>query len=147
MVEKKKKLVFIEGPITPAFISESIEKHSTKTEIGAHSLFLGQVRADEKSGQKVVAIEYTHYPEMAERVMHEIREETFSKFDLTCMHIYHSLGVVKSGEISLFVFTSSPHRNAAVDACSFVVEEIKKKSPVWGKEILEDQTYIWKSNN
>jgi len=147
MSEKKKKQVFVEGPIAPSKISESIEKHSTMHEIGAHSIFLGQVRADEKDGKKVTAIEYTCYTDMAEAVIHEIREETFSKFQLSCMHIYHSLGSVAAGEISLFVFTSSKHRAAAIDACEFVVEAIKSKAPVWGKEIYNDESHTWKINN
>ena len=137
----------MEGPIPASMIAQSIEKHSTMHDIGAHSIFLGQVRADEKEGKKVQAIEYTCYREMADLVFHEIREETFSKFHLTCMHIYHSLGYVKSGEISLFVFTSSKHRRMAIDACSYVVEEIKSKAPVWGKEIFEDESHEWKVNS
>lgn len=146
MTEKKVKNVFVEGPIPASFIAQSIEKHSTMHDIGAHSIFLGQVRADEKEGRKVLAIDYTCYREMADLVFHEIREETFAKFHLTCMHIYHSLGYVKSGEISLFVFTSSKHRRMAIDACSYVVEEIKSKAPVWGKEILDDESHEWKVN-
>jgi molybdopterin synthase catalytic subunit len=141
-----KKKVFIEGPILPNFISQSIEKHSLKHDIGAHSIFLGQVRADEIAGKKVVAIYYSCYTEMAEDVFHAIREETFSKFQLSCMHIYHSLGRVNSGQISLFVFTSSKHRKMAIEACNFVVEEIKAKVPVWGKELFEDDTHTWKIN-
>lgn len=147
MSEHKKKNVFIEGPISPEMISQSIEKHGTMLGIGAHSIFLGQVRADEIEGKKVMTIEYSCYPAMATEVFHKIREETFSKFQLSCMHIYHSLGKVDAGQISLFVFTSSVHRKTAIDACSFVVEEIKLRAPVWGKEILEDNTQIWKKNN
>jgi molybdopterin synthase catalytic subunit len=62
------------------------------------------------------------------------------------MHVYHSLGPVKAGEISLFVFTSSPHRKAAIDACEEVVERIKKELPVWGREVFEDASFQWKKN-
>ena len=62
------------------------------------------------------------------------------------MHIYHSLGRVNAGEISLFVFTSSAHRRAAIDACNEIVERIKKEVPVWGKEIFDDETSQWKVN-
>lgn len=140
------KKVFITGPITPAFIAESIAHHQVKTNIGAHDIFLGQVRADEIDGKIVSAIEYTAYEEMANNIIHEIREATFSKFDLTCMHIYHSLGHVKAGQIGLFVFTSSKHRNMAMDACRYVVEEIKAKAPVFGKEIFEGGAHQWKTN-
>ena len=147
MEPKKVKKVFVEGAIAPAFIADAIAKHSSKKDIGGHSIFLGQIRNDVIENKVVAAIEYTTYAEMAEEKFHEIREAAFDKFDLTCMHIYHSLGVVKAGEISLFVFTSSGHRQAAIAACSYLVERIKTEVPVWGKEIFEDNTYIWKQNN
>lgn len=140
------KKVFVQGAIGSAFIAESIAKHSTKTGIGAHSLFLGQIRADEKDGKKVKAIEFTAYEEMAEKEFHVIREAAFAKYSLSCMHIYHSLGVIKTGEINLFVFVSSKHRDQAIAACAEIVEEIKKNVPVFGKEIYEDETFTWKEN-
>jgi molybdopterin synthase catalytic subunit len=146
MSEKKQKNIFVEGPISPSFIADSIAKHSTKTKIGAHSIFLGQVRDDEIDGKRVISIEYSCYEEMALEKIHEIKEAVFEKFDLACMHIYHSLGNVPVGGISLFVFTSSRHRRAAMDACNEVVERIKKELPVWGKEFFEDRNYAWKQN-
>ena len=143
----KPKNIFVEGPIAAAFIADSIQKHKTKTEIGAHSIFLGQVRNDEIDGKKVAAIEYTAYEEMVLQQMHIIREAIFEKYQLTCMHIYHSLGTVKAGEISLFVFTSSKHRKAAIDACEEIVERIKKELPIWGKELFEDASFQWKENH
>ncbi|AXT53583.1 molybdenum cofactor biosynthesis protein MoaE [Aquimarina sp. BL5] len=142
----KRKTVFIEGPITPSFVANSIEKHQTKTTIGAHDIFLGQVRADKIDGKIVQAIDYSAYNEMAENKFHEIREATFNKYDLTCMHIYHSLGKVKAGEICLFVFVSAPHRKVAFEALEFLVEEIKKEVPVFGKEVFDDETHVWKVN-
>jgi molybdopterin synthase catalytic subunit len=147
MSEKKIKKVFVSGAISPDKIATSIAHHQTKTDIGAHDIFLGQVRADIIDGKKVSAIHYTAYEEMAEQEFHKIREAAFDTFDLTCMHIYHSLGEVKAGEICLFVFVSSAHRKAAFDACRFIVEEIKAKVPVFGKEIFEDASYQWKVNN
>ena len=146
MQEKKTRNIFVEGAISSQQIAESIQSHSSKTTIGAHSIFLGQVRADEKEGQKVVSIEYTSYPEMALEKMHEIRERIFAKYELTCMHVYHSLGNVPVGEICLFVFTLSKHRKLAIDACSELVEAIKFELPVWGKEIYQDQSIAWKEN-
>jgi molybdopterin synthase catalytic subunit len=146
MKEKKKHNIFIEGPIPPSFIAGSIAKHQTKKNIGAHDIFLGQVRNDMIDGKEVTAIEYSAYREMAEDVMHNIREEAFSKYELSCMHIYHSMGRVNAGEICLFVFVSSRHRQMAFDACRFLVEEIKQKLPVWGKELFEDESYVWKEN-
>ena len=147
MIEKKPKNVFKEGAITSEFIGQSIAKHQSKTTIGAHNIFLGQVRADHIDGKMVSAIEYTAYEDMANSKFHEIREATFEKFDLTCMHIYHSLGLVKSGEICLFVFVSSPRRKEVFKALEYVVEEIKEKAPVFGKEIFEDKSHQWKVNS
>lgn len=145
-MDKKKKKVFVEGPIAPSFIADAIAKHQSKTTIGAHDIFLGQVRADEIDGKTVTAIEYTAYESMAEQKFDEIREATFSKFNLTCMHIYHSLGTVGVGELCLFVFVSSPHRKVVFEALEFVVEAIKKEVPVFGKEVFADDSYQWKVN-
>ncbi|MDY8138158.1 molybdenum cofactor biosynthesis protein MoaE [Aquimarina sp. 2201CG5-10] len=144
---KKKKTVFIQGAISPSFIANSIEKHQSKTAIGAHNIFLGQVRADIIDGKTVQGITYSAYTEMAESTFHEIREATFDKFELTCMHIYHSIGTVKTGEICLFVFVSAPHRKVTFEALEFVVEQVKKEVPVFGKEVFEDQTHQWKVNS
>ncbi|ROH97877.1 molybdenum cofactor biosynthesis protein MoaE [Chryseobacterium daecheongense] len=143
---KKIKNIFIEGPIDPAFVAESIAKHTVKTSIGGHSIFLGQVREDKINDKKVESIEFTAYQEMASEKAHEIREEIITKYGLTCAHIYHSLGNIKVGEICLFVFTSAPHRKEAINACDEMVDRIKKEVPLWGKEILEDKSHSWKEN-
>lgn len=145
-VSKKTHKVIQQGAISPLFVADSIAKHSHKTNIGAHTIFLGQVRNDLIDGKEVTEIEYTAYEEMAENEFHLIREEAFAKYDLTCMHIYHSIGKVKVGEISLFVFVSAKHRVQVFDACSYIVDQIKKRVPIWGKEILNDGSFIWKTN-
>ena len=147
MADKKKlKNIFVQGSIPTSFISESIQKHSTQTAIGGHSIFLGQVRADEAQSGIVSAIEYTAFEEMALEKMHLIREDIFSKYPLTCMHVHHSLGTVAAGEICLFVFASSAHRQAAMEACQETVERLKAELPVWGKEIMQNESHQWKVN-
>ncbi len=146
MNSTKIKNVFVKGPVSPEFIAKSIAKHQSKTGIGAHDIFLGQVRADVIDGKEVKAIDYTAYETMANQKFHEIREATFSKFELSCMHIYHSLGRVEAGEICLFVFVSSPHRKVVFEALQYVVEKIKAEVPVFGKEVFGDETYQWKVN-
>ena len=146
MNKKKTHTIFIAGAIPSQKIANDIQKHAAKTDIGAHSIFLGQVRADVKEGTPVTAIEYTAYEEMALAKMTEIREALFAKYTLSCMHVYHSLGVVNAGEICLFVFVSSKHRKAAIAACEELVEAIKNELPVWGKEISGNDTVSWKIN-
>ncbi|MFN8397994.1 MAG: molybdenum cofactor biosynthesis protein MoaE [Bacteroidia bacterium] len=145
--ERKPKKVFVDGPIAAAFIGDSIAKHQTKTDIGAHDIFLGQVRADVIEGKQVVAIDYSAYEEMADKAFFEIREEAFARHKLTCMHIYHSLGRVNAGEICLFVFVSAPHRQAAFEATREIVEAIKARVPIFGKEVFADGEHVWKVNN
>jgi molybdopterin synthase catalytic subunit len=145
-MERKPKNIFVQGPISAEKIAQSIQNHSTKTDIGGHSIFLGQVRADDKEEGTVRAIDYTAYEEMALEKAFEIREAIFAKYPLTCMHIYHSLGEVKVGEICLFVFTSSKHRVAAMEACAELVERIKSELPVWGKELVGQEGTHWKEN-
>ncbi len=146
MKTNKKINPFVEGPIPVEYIAESIRKHSGKTEIGGHSIFLGQVRADQKEGKEVQAMEFTAYQEMAIEKLAQIREDIFAKYELTCMHVHHSLGKVRQGEICLFVFTSSKHRKPAMQACDEMVERLKKEIPIWGKELYSDDTYQWKEN-
>lgn len=147
MKDHKPKNVFKEGPISAEFIGNSIAKHQSKTSIGAHNIFLGQVRADQIEDKIVDAIEYTAYEDMANEKFHEIREIAFEKFDLTCMHIYHSLGTVKAGEICLFVFVSSTRRKEVFPAIEYIVNEIKAHAPIFGKEVFEDASHQWKVNS
>ena len=146
MTERKLKNIFYQGAIPVSIIAESIEKHGMQTAIGGHSIFLGQIRADEKEGKKIAAIEYTTYHQMALEKMNQLRETIFEKYPIICLHVYHSLGLVKTGEICFFVFASSAHRKAAMEACAEIVERIKTELPIWGKEFFEDETHQWKVN-
>jgi molybdopterin synthase catalytic subunit len=140
------KTVFIQGAISSEFIGNSIAKHQSKLTIGAHNIFLGQVRADVIDGNKVSAIDYTAYEAMANEKLDEIRERAFAQFDLICMHIYHSLGVVKAGEVCLFVFVSATRRKQVYEATESIVNWIKTEVPIFGKEIFENDTFAWKQN-
>ncbi|WP_332910288.1 molybdenum cofactor biosynthesis protein MoaE [Algoriphagus boritolerans] len=144
--ERRPKNIFVQGPISPESIAKSIANHGSKTDIGGHSIFFGASQADAKAEGNVIAIDYSAYEAMALEKAFEIREAVFAKYPLNCMHIYHSLGEVKVGELCLFVFTSSKHRKAAMDACDELVERIKAELPVWGKEILDTQGHVWKLN-
>lgn len=151
----KKRDIFVQGPIDPAFIATSIARHATRTDIGAHEIFMGQVRADNVVGADdlspaatVAAIEYTAYRDMALERMTAIREEAFAKWPgMTCLHVHHSLGTIKAGELCFMVFASAPHRAAAREAVAWVVDRIKAELPIFGKEILEGGGYVWKTNS
>ncbi|HHG84362.1 MAG TPA: molybdenum cofactor biosynthesis protein MoaE [Bacteroidetes bacterium] len=140
---KPKKKNLIDGPITAAKMATLVEKHQPKTGIGAHSLFMGQVRADEVDGVKVTSITYSAYNALAEKTILEIREEAFVKFDLSCLHVYHSVGEVKVGEMSLLVMVSSAHRAPCFPSLEWIVEACKERLPIWKQENLEDGSHRW----
>jgi molybdopterin synthase catalytic subunit len=137
----------IKGPITPDLITKLIGKTAERTDTGGHSVFLGQVRADEINGKKVRSIEYSAYEAMVKLEADAIKDTILSEFaDARSIDIVHSTGVVNAGEISLFVLVSAGHRNHAIEACSKTVELIKVKLPIWKKEIFEDSSFGWRQN-
>lgn len=135
----------IKGPLTQIVIGQMLEKAGTTSGSGGHSVFLGQVRADEIEGKVVKAIEYSAYEGLvkteADKIIETIRKE-FNEVKL--VQIIHSIGYVKAGELSLFVLVSAIHRNQAIQACSKTVELIKLNLPVWKKEIFNDDSHGWK---
>lgn len=141
-----KRSLFIQGPISVAFVSAQIRKHQLKVNIGAHQIFLGQVRQDQLEEGKVSGILYTAYEEMALEKMEQIREALFAKYPIRCLHVYHSLGLVKAGSCSLFIYVSATHSEAALNACQELLQCVKKELPVWGKEVFEKAGFQWKIN-
>jgi len=135
----------VEGPINSNFISQKISNLSLlSNESGAHSIFLGQVRADKIDNKIVKEIEYSAYPEMVNQEILSIKEKIFSEFDdIKAVEIYHSVGKVKVGEISLLVLILSGHRKQSFEACKNTIELIKEKLPVWKQEVFTDDSYIW----
>lgn len=146
MKENTIKDIFLEGAIPPELVAQNISRHACKTQIGGHSIFLGQVREDLVSGKKITAIAFTAHKKMALKSAGELREEIIRKYSLSCAHIYHSLGTVEAGGICLFVFTSARHRKQAIQACEELVDRIKAEVAIWGKEIAQDGTHFWKEN-
>ncbi len=135
----------VEGPVSLSVISEIIANLKEESFCGGHSLFLGQVRADIVDGEKTTAIEYSAYDEMVLSEIEKIKSLILDEFsDAKQIEIIHSTGLVKCGEISLFVMVSAGHRRHALDACSRTVELVKERLPVWKKEIFGDQSYRWK---
>lgn len=133
----RKKKVFLEGPIPPSFIAESIEKHSSQTRINGHGIYLEQVQEYTKNGQSLLSRRFSIDEEKAEDILYHLREEIFSRFSLTCMHIYQSLGEVRVGAISLFIFTSSEQENVAMEALSELIRRFKAEVPLLIEDIFE----------
>jgi molybdopterin synthase catalytic subunit len=121
-----------EQPLSPL----SLVQHVRKDEAGAVVLFFGVVR-DHNLGRKVECLEYDAYPEMAEKVMREIAREMCNEWQVTDIAIQHRTGRLAIGEASLLVAVSSPHRRAAFEAASALVDRFKETVPVWKKEVFD----------
>lgn len=137
--------LLIHGPIPGSSILSLLDEMGMKSDSGGHSLFVGQVRADEIEGKVVSAIEYSAYEGMVQAEANKIIRSILAEFDdVRSVDIFHSTGIVKAGGISLLVLVSAGHRKQAIEACSKTVELIKERLPVWKKEIYADNSHSWK---
>ncbi len=140
------KDILIEGPIQQDLVSKIISD-TMQGNIGAQSIFLGQVRNDILKGKKVLEIDYSAYDEMVNTEMEKIFEHIKNKYDdLQKIYVRHSVGVVKAGEHSLFVLVAAGHRRQAFKAVEEIVDLIKERLPVWKKENLEGGGHVWTEN-
>ena len=120
----------------PLDVNEAIAAVETPA-AGAVNVFLGVVR-DNNLGRSVSHLVYDSYPSMAERVMRELGEEAVEKFGILDCAILHRTGKLAIGEASLLVAISSGHRAESFEAGHWLVNSIKKRVPVWKKEVWED---------
>ncbi|CAH8602624.1 unnamed protein product [Dicrocoelium dendriticum] len=94
-----------------------------------------------------VRLEYEAYESMALNALQCIIEEVRTKFPcLKRITVVHRLGSVAVEEISVAIAVSSPHRAASLDAVAYIIEQIKRRVPIWKKEVYSDNTSSWKRN-
>ena len=111
-------------------------------EDGAVLLFLGTVR-NHADGRAVSGMQYEGYREMALEVLRRIAEEAGERFSTPRLAVAHRLGALEIGEVSVVVAVSSPHRAEAYGASRYVMEEIKRRLPVWKKEFYVEGAAEW----
>lgn len=109
---------------------------------GAVLLFLGTVR-DHADGRPVGGLHYEAYQAMAEKELDAIAREAVSQLGSDRIAIVHRVGDLSIGEVSVAIAVSSPHRGEAFQASRFIIEEIKKRLPVWKHEQYEDGEATW----
>ncbi len=109
---------------------------------GAAILFVGTVR-DMNDGRAVTGIEYSAYEAMAEREMRAIVHEAAEQFATDHVVIEHRLGALELGEASVAIAIAHPRRSGAYDASRFVIEELKRRVPIWKREAYADGTREW----
>jgi len=105
-------------------------------EDGAIALFLGTVR-NHNQGRRVLYLEYHTYPEMAVREMQSIEEQVRERFGVSGLTLVHRTGRLEIGEVSVGVAAAAAHRAEALDACRAMIEELKRRVPIWKKEFFE----------
>jgi molybdopterin synthase catalytic subunit len=109
---------------------------------GGTSLFLGTVRSSAEDGD-VRGIEYSSYPEMAEAEFDRMIAEARSRWPKARIALRHRTGFIATGEASIAIAVACPHRNEAFEACRYLIEETKKRAPVWKKEQLTSGGSRW----
>lgn len=105
-------------------------------EAGAIVTFVGTTR-NHNEGRRVISLDYEAYPEMAEKELARLGEEAKRRWKIRRMGIIHRVGRVEITEPSVVIAVSAAHRGDAFQACRFAIEEIKKKVPIWKKEVFE----------
>jgi molybdopterin synthase catalytic subunit len=111
-------------------------------ERGGTCVFLGTVRnGPEEDG--VTEIEYSAYDEMAEAEIARIVAEARERWPGAQVGVRHRLGRVPAGEASIAIVAAAPHRAEAFAACRYVIEEVKRRLPIWKKEFHVDGTATW----
>lgn len=106
---------------------------------GAVASFVGQVRGD----GKVVALELEHYPVMTEKALRDIAETADDRWPLHGITIIHRVGKMTLGEQIVLVCTSSDHRKAALESCSYIMDRLKTDAPFWKKQWRQDGSSEW----
>src|SRR4029078_11614574 len=110
--------------------------------IGAISLFLGTVR-DVNDGGPVSGTDYSAYVSMAEEEMQQILAEAEERYGVKAIAVEHRIGPLTLGDVSIAIAAAHPHRAPALDATRFVIDEIKKRVPIWKLEHYTDGAREW----
>lgn len=108
-------------------------RDAARPEDGAVLLFLGTVR-NHNEGRSVGHLDYEAYVPMAEATLVAIADEAMSRWDTGEISITHRYGRLKIGDVSVAITVAAPHRGDAYAASRYVIEELKKRAPIWKRE-------------
>jgi len=109
---------------------------------GGYCSFEGWVR-NHHQGREVERLEYEAYPPLAESEGKRILVEAIERFDLMHAVSSHRIGPLEIGELAVVVCVSSAHRDAAFEACRYIIDELKARVPIWKKEFFADGSSGW----
>ena len=122
------------------FSVDSILQDLKQSENGALVVFTGIVRG-KNEGYTTERLEIQVYKEMALNQLRKIREEAFQQFNVNHIQIIHRIGTLNVTDNIVLIAVGAGHREEAFQACRFVLEELKKRAPIWKKEHTTDGKY------
>jgi molybdopterin synthase catalytic subunit len=111
------------------------------SQYGGIASFLGSVR-DHQEGRSVLRLEYSAYNPMAEAECDRILREAESQWHCV-VALKHRTGTLQIGDVAVAIVAASAHRDEAFAACRYVIEEVKRRVPIWKREIFVDGTVEW----
>lgn len=132
------RTAIVDHPLDPTVLLAEVASDDS----GASTLFVGTVRRV-NDGKGVTGIDYTAYGAMAEAEMAAVATEAGERFGTTRIVVEHRVGTLALGEASIVIAVSHARRAPAMEAQRFLIEEIKKRVPVWKREHYEDGTLEW----
>lgn len=109
---------------------------------GAVILFVGTTRRM-TGARETIQLEYDCYEPMAIAELGKLRDEAMERWPLKSCAIVHRVGVVENGQASVAVAISSPHRKEAFDACQWIMDDLKRRVPIWKREQWADGSTGW----
>ena len=104
---------------------------------GGIDVFIGTVR-DATKGKTVLKLEFEAYNQMAINEMKKIAQQAFDKWPVQKVLIHHRTGALQVGEVPVVIAVSAAHRDAAFDACRYMIDTLKQSVPIWKKEFFDD---------
>jgi molybdopterin synthase catalytic subunit/adenylyltransferase/sulfurtransferase len=124
------------------------EEFIASSKFGASIFFTGTVR-DTNENKKVIGITYDSHDDLVIKSFEEIYKEVDEKLHIKdkAVFIEHVKGYVSLGEISIIIAVGCPHRSEAYDLSRYIIEEIKKRSPIWKKEHYKNEESKWLKGN
>ena len=143
MAAEEETLVEILEEHNPIDLAKYIN-YVSAPQAGAIATFSGTTR-DTFQGKPVLELRYEAYTPMAIRSIKSICSSARSSWNLHSIAVAHRLGPVPVGETSVFIATSSVHRDDALEACKYVIDELKASVPIWKKEVYANGE-VWKEN-
>jgi molybdopterin synthase catalytic subunit len=108
--------------------------------------FLGVVRERSDDDRPVTGLSYEAHQAMAVAEFERIADEARERFGGCEIAVVHRVGDLRIGEVAVAVAVASAHRGTAFDACEYVIDELKRRAPIWKKEHYADGDSVWKQN-